>query len=163
MLIEVPIEGPFPDCVDFFNEKGQLIRQQVQFEWKPTKCTHCHLLGHTNDVCKKKKEIRMEWMPKEKEAPPTQKDHPTSPHLEASEKEAPLPVQSGQGQVTQNKEREAMNAPSRSSSSQWTRCQASGVPPASTVIQTVHLNPFQVLGNMDVAVPESPDPHGQHR
>jgi len=57
MLIEEPIEGPFPDYVEFFNEKGQLIRQQVQFEWKPTKCTHCHMLGHTNEVCKKKKEI----------------------------------------------------------------------------------------------------------
>jgi len=32
MLIKVPIEGPFHDYVDFFNEKGQLIRQQVQFE-----------------------------------------------------------------------------------------------------------------------------------
>jgi len=32
MLIEVPIEGPFPDYADFFNKKGQLTRQQVHFE-----------------------------------------------------------------------------------------------------------------------------------
>jgi len=64
LLIEVPIEGPFPDHVDFFNEKGQLIRQQVQYEWLPTKCVHCKMLGHTSEECRKKI-IRKEWRPKE--------------------------------------------------------------------------------------------------
>ena len=64
LLIEVPIEGPFPDHVDFFNEKSQLLRQPVQFEWKPTKCTDYHMLGHTTADCKKKVTCQ-EWRPKE--------------------------------------------------------------------------------------------------
>ncbi|KAJ8422876.1 hypothetical protein Cgig2_017057 [Carnegiea gigantea] len=70
MLIDVPIEGPFPDYVEFFNERGQLIRQQVHFEWKPTMCTYCHMQGHTNDVCRKKKVARQEWRPISKQTPP---------------------------------------------------------------------------------------------
>ena len=79
LLIEVPIEGPFPDYVDFFNEKGQLIRQQVQFEWKPIKCTHCHMLGHTHDVCKKKKDARKEWRSISKLTPLPVQGNPPSP------------------------------------------------------------------------------------
>jgi len=61
LLIKVPMEGPFPKYVDFFNEKGQLITQQVHFEWVPTKCAHCSMFGHTVEVCKKKNNIIMEW------------------------------------------------------------------------------------------------------
>ncbi|KAJ8419728.1 LOW QUALITY PROTEIN: hypothetical protein Cgig2_019166 [Carnegiea gigantea] len=65
MLIEVPIVGPFPEYVEFFNEMGQLIRQPIQFEWMPSKCAHCNMLGNTSEVCKKKKsnQNRMEWRP----------------------------------------------------------------------------------------------------
>mgnify|MGYP001070461423 CR=1 FL=1 len=65
LLVEMPIEGPFPDHVDFFNEDGVLIRQQISYEWIPNKCTHCAMLGHTEDVCKKRKEVvRTEWRKK---------------------------------------------------------------------------------------------------
>ncbi|KAJ8421923.1 hypothetical protein Cgig2_025978 [Carnegiea gigantea] len=63
LMIEVPIEGPFPDFVEFFNDEDILIRQQVQFEWKPIKCTHCSMYGHTEEICKKKVGQRMEWRP----------------------------------------------------------------------------------------------------
>ena len=52
LLVEMPIEGPFPGHIDFFNEEGVLTRQQVSYEWVPTKCNHCSMLGHTEDVCK---------------------------------------------------------------------------------------------------------------
>ena len=61
LLIEVPMEEPFPEYVDFFNENGELIRQQVNFEWVLTKCAHSSMFGHTAEVCKKKKNIRTEW------------------------------------------------------------------------------------------------------
>jgi len=54
LLIEMPIEGPFPEYIEFFNEDGILIRQPVTYEWIPSKCTHCSMLGHTEEVCKKK-------------------------------------------------------------------------------------------------------------
>jgi len=73
LLMEMPIEGPFPKHIDFFNEDGILIRQQVTYEWVPTKCTHCAMLGHTEDVCKKKKGIvRTE---RRKKAQPTPVPH----------------------------------------------------------------------------------------
>ncbi|KAJ8438642.1 hypothetical protein Cgig2_016388 [Carnegiea gigantea] len=98
LLIEVPIEGPFPDYVDFFNEKGQLIRQQVQFEWKPTKCTHCHMLGHTNDICKKKKEVRKEWRPIIQGVSATQNITSTLPQRETPVRHNSLPSSSAQDQ-----------------------------------------------------------------
>ena len=36
LLIEVNLEGPFPDFVEFINENGVLTRQQVKFELLPT-------------------------------------------------------------------------------------------------------------------------------
>ncbi|KAJ8427211.1 hypothetical protein Cgig2_015423 [Carnegiea gigantea] len=62
LLIEVPMEGPFPEYIEFFNEYGTLIRQQVIFEWKPSKCDHCGMFGHLEDACRKK-QPRKEWRP----------------------------------------------------------------------------------------------------
>ena len=41
ILIEFPIEGSFPEYIEFFNEHGILLRQQIMYEWLPTKCSHC--------------------------------------------------------------------------------------------------------------------------
>jgi len=66
LLVEMPIEGPFPNYIEFFNEDEILIWQPVSYEWLPTKCTHCAMLGHTEEVCKKKGVIRTEWRPIQK-------------------------------------------------------------------------------------------------
>ena len=63
-LVDMQLDGPFPEYIDFFNEDRGLIRQQVSYEWIPTKCTHCAMLGHMEDVCKKKGIIRTEWRKK---------------------------------------------------------------------------------------------------
>lgn len=34
MLIEMPLDGQFPDYIKFSNEEEVLIRQQVHYEWK---------------------------------------------------------------------------------------------------------------------------------
>ena len=70
LLVEMQIDGPFPEYIDFFNEDGILIRQQVTYEWIPKKCAHCTMLGHSEDVCKKKGVIRTEW--RQKSQAPTQ-------------------------------------------------------------------------------------------
>ncbi|KAJ8430000.1 hypothetical protein Cgig2_033925 [Carnegiea gigantea] len=46
MLIEVPMEGPFPDTIDFINDYRVLVKQRINFEWKPIKCNQCQLIGH---------------------------------------------------------------------------------------------------------------------
>jgi len=61
LLVEMQIDGPFPEHIEFFNEEGVLTRQQVTYEWIPSKCTHCAMLGHTEEVCKKKGVVRTEW------------------------------------------------------------------------------------------------------
>ncbi|KAJ8424385.1 hypothetical protein Cgig2_000586 [Carnegiea gigantea] len=71
LLIQMPIDGPFLDHIDFFNDEDVLIRQQVTSEWLPTKCTHCAMLGHSVDVCKKKEVIRTEWRKIQKPQTPT--------------------------------------------------------------------------------------------
>ena len=83
LLIEMPMEGPFPDHIDFFNEEGILIRQPVTYEWIPIKCTHCKMLGHTEEVCKKKRVIRTEWRQVLKPLTPSKssKDQSTEVHL----------------------------------------------------------------------------------
>ncbi|KAJ8443060.1 LOW QUALITY PROTEIN: hypothetical protein Cgig2_004265 [Carnegiea gigantea] len=52
LLIDIPLEGPFPDFIEFFNDNDVL---QVRYEWKPTKCTYCHMFGYEEELCKKKK------------------------------------------------------------------------------------------------------------
>jgi len=63
LLIDMPISGPFPAYVEFFNDAEVLIRQEVVYEWLPTKCDHCSMFGHTGDVCRHKVTARREWRP----------------------------------------------------------------------------------------------------
>jgi len=96
LLIEMPIEGPFPEHIEFFNEEGILIRQPVTYEWIPTKCTHCAMLGHTEDICKKKRVIRTEWRQVLQPRAQTQssKDQPTEVQSGSPTAPPPLVVQS---------------------------------------------------------------------
>ena len=54
LLVEMPLEGNFPDFIEFVNEKDLIIRQKVVYEWKPIKCTHCKMFGHTREDCGKR-------------------------------------------------------------------------------------------------------------
>jgi len=65
LLVEVPIDGPFPENVEFFNEHDMLI-----CEWIPCKCAHCGMYGHTKEVCKKKNATRKEWRRVQQPQPP---------------------------------------------------------------------------------------------
>ena len=67
LLIEMPLDGSFPDYIDFSNKKNVLIRQKVHYEWKPLKCTQCMMFGHIAEQCKKKEIQKREWRVKDKE------------------------------------------------------------------------------------------------
>ncbi|KAJ8421962.1 hypothetical protein Cgig2_022523 [Carnegiea gigantea] len=75
LMIEIPLEGQFPDYIEFVNEKGVLIRQKVIYEWLPIKCDHCKMFGHTQEQCRKKEDQRKEWRVKAPITSPDQ-DHP---------------------------------------------------------------------------------------
>ncbi|XP_070030712.1 uncharacterized protein [Nicotiana sylvestris] len=55
LLVEVEMDAKLPDVVMFRNEKGKLIEQRVNYDWKPTFCTHCLKYGHEEVVCMLKK------------------------------------------------------------------------------------------------------------
>ncbi|KAJ8423394.1 hypothetical protein Cgig2_029229 [Carnegiea gigantea] len=61
LLIDVPLDSTFPEFIEFFNDNELLIRQQVVYEWKPVKCSHCYMFGHEEPVCKNKNMVRKEW------------------------------------------------------------------------------------------------------
>ncbi|KAJ8421209.1 hypothetical protein Cgig2_002375 [Carnegiea gigantea] len=57
LLIDIPLEGPFSECVDYINDKGM----RVKFEWELVKCDYCSMYGHLEEECRKKKVVRQEW------------------------------------------------------------------------------------------------------
>ncbi|KAJ8436659.1 hypothetical protein Cgig2_003038 [Carnegiea gigantea] len=54
LLIDISSDGHFPKFIEFFNDNDELVRQQVKYEWKPTKCTHCHMFGYEEENCKRR-------------------------------------------------------------------------------------------------------------
>ncbi|KAJ8421817.1 hypothetical protein Cgig2_023810 [Carnegiea gigantea] len=61
LLIEVSLEGTYPDYVEFVNDFNVVVKQMVKFEWMPVKCGHCQMLEYKEQECRKKGTTRMEW------------------------------------------------------------------------------------------------------
>ena len=67
VLVDMELEGSFPDTIEFFNEHEVLIRQEIKYAWMPTKCQCCGMFGHKEDQCRKKPGVRQEWKPVRKQ------------------------------------------------------------------------------------------------
>jgi len=78
ILIDIPLEGSFPEYVDFANDKGVLVRPKVVYEWKPVKCKYCHMFGHEMEICRNKRPIRQEWRVVQPEAVTAKSTQPLS-------------------------------------------------------------------------------------
>ncbi|KAJ8419417.1 hypothetical protein Cgig2_003643 [Carnegiea gigantea] len=63
LLIDIPLADDFLKYIEFANDKNVLVRQQVLYEWKPIKCTHCKMYGRLEEGCRKKQRVRREWRP----------------------------------------------------------------------------------------------------
>uniref|UniRef100_A0A803Q2T4 DUF4283 domain-containing protein n=1 Tax=Cannabis sativa TaxID=3483 RepID=A0A803Q2T4_CANSA len=57
VLVDVEIKDEPPKTISFVNEKEQLVEQPIEYEWLPTKCAACDLLGHTVVNCNKGKPV----------------------------------------------------------------------------------------------------------
>ncbi|XP_060962288.1 uncharacterized protein LOC115695747 [Cannabis sativa] len=57
VLVDVEIKDEAPRTIAFANEKKQLIEQPVEYEWLPTECAACDLLGHLISNCNKGKPV----------------------------------------------------------------------------------------------------------
>ncbi|XP_019237195.1 PREDICTED: uncharacterized protein LOC109217410 [Nicotiana attenuata] len=55
LLVEVEMNTKLPDKISFKNEKGNIVEQEVTYDWKPSLCKHCFKYGHEEDVCRIKK------------------------------------------------------------------------------------------------------------
>ncbi|KAJ8419303.1 hypothetical protein Cgig2_021541 [Carnegiea gigantea] len=75
LLVEMPLEGHFSDYIEFANKKNVQIRQKVIYEWLPLKCSHCKMLGHTQenrrnqDIHRKEWRVRSQVLPQEQNQP----------------------------------------------------------------------------------------------
>lgn len=54
LLVEVEVDTTLPDDVFFKNEKGILIEQKIQYDWKPVICKYCKKYGDAETKCRKK-------------------------------------------------------------------------------------------------------------
>ncbi|KAJ8419746.1 hypothetical protein Cgig2_019154 [Carnegiea gigantea] len=63
LLIEIPLNGPFPKHIDFVNDWDVIVRQKVTYEWKLTQCSFYQMLGLEELNCRKKAKTRQEWGP----------------------------------------------------------------------------------------------------
>ncbi|KAG5590351.1 hypothetical protein H5410_040865, partial [Solanum commersonii] len=56
---------PLPAKIVFKNKIGNLIKQKVQYDWRPTLCKFCKNYGHTVEECKKKNKPQSELITKQ--------------------------------------------------------------------------------------------------
>ncbi|XP_062112853.1 uncharacterized protein LOC133824008 [Humulus lupulus] len=63
VLVDVEISDNLPKTISFLNERGQLVEQILEYEWLPTQCSFCKVLGHTATNCKR--DQRVVWRKKE--------------------------------------------------------------------------------------------------
>ncbi|XP_021867167.2 uncharacterized protein [Spinacia oleracea] len=66
MLVDMPITQNLPDQVSFMNEHGELVQVPITYEWRPTVCDNCRLVGHLTTECKKGKTKKI-WVQKKQQ------------------------------------------------------------------------------------------------
>ena len=63
-LVDMDIRNRLPDEVFFKNEYDELVKQTIQYDWKPNWCHQCQQLGHRPGVCRTQKTLNQQ--PKKK-------------------------------------------------------------------------------------------------
>ncbi|XP_021838838.2 uncharacterized protein [Spinacia oleracea] len=66
VLVDMPITQNLPDKVSFMNEHGELVQVPITYEWRPTVCDNCKLVGHSTIECRKGKTKRI-WVQKKQQ------------------------------------------------------------------------------------------------
>ncbi|XP_060972433.1 uncharacterized protein LOC133038331 [Cannabis sativa] len=62
VLVDMDISDNPPKTISFINKHKRLVEQSVEYEWLPSKCATCGMLGHTVANCNKEK--RVTWKKK---------------------------------------------------------------------------------------------------
>lgn len=53
VLVKVQLNQTYPDIIMFESKTGQVIKQQIMYEWKPIMHDHYKILGHDTQYCRK--------------------------------------------------------------------------------------------------------------
>jgi len=69
LLIDMALDAPLPDFIEFINDEEVVIRVLMSYEWKPVKCTHCKMFGHLELDCQKKNKTKLVWQPVQHKEP----------------------------------------------------------------------------------------------
>ncbi|KAL9232918.1 hypothetical protein vseg_007979 [Gypsophila vaccaria] len=92
VMVEMQIDHPCLDWIQFKDEQGKLQRINITYEWKPISCSVCNGMGHRNHECRKVKQTKPEqpktrqvWKPK----PVLQ---PVQPRIEMPRNEPSTPL-----------------------------------------------------------------------
>ncbi|XP_056691786.1 uncharacterized protein [Spinacia oleracea] len=77
VMVEVPMAASLPDHIFFMNEHGEKVQVELRYEWKPTLCAKCNMVGHVETDCRQGKSRKV-WVQKQKQggAQPQQVVHP---------------------------------------------------------------------------------------
>uniref|UniRef100_A0A803P4G5 CCHC-type domain-containing protein n=1 Tax=Cannabis sativa TaxID=3483 RepID=A0A803P4G5_CANSA len=58
VLVEMEITDKPEQTFWFVNEYGQLVEQEIEYEWLPVKCKHCGGFGHIMAECRKLRRLQ---------------------------------------------------------------------------------------------------------
>ncbi|KAK2993143.1 hypothetical protein RJ640_015330 [Escallonia rubra] len=61
LCVEVSIEDTMPEKVPIRGPEGDTIEQTIEYDWKPTICSHCQVFGHTVERCFYKPCPKQKW------------------------------------------------------------------------------------------------------
>ena len=64
VMVEVPMNQKLPESVSFVNEHGMITQVELRYEWRPTLCEKCQLIGHTESECRQNKAKKV-WVQKQ--------------------------------------------------------------------------------------------------
>lgn len=51
VCVEIDLWSVLPEYISVYDHEGSLIRQRVEYEWAPTRCTKCKTFGHKDESC----------------------------------------------------------------------------------------------------------------
>ena len=66
VMVEVPMEKILPDHLFFLDEHGEKVKVDLRYEWKPTLCNKCKMVGHAEAECRQGKSRKV-WVQKQTE------------------------------------------------------------------------------------------------
>ncbi|XP_074318592.1 uncharacterized protein LOC141655409 [Silene latifolia] len=53
VMVELMVDQELPAQIAFKDEKGMVIRVDIEYEWRPVKCKKCQGMGHEMEHCRK--------------------------------------------------------------------------------------------------------------